>query len=159
MIVYETNKCSTPTCVNERSAGRTICGECRYARAKKPRAPCVSDECTRKSMEDSEHCQQCARDIRSKALIEELGLTGEKYCKFCGEDKKLECFSKNRQAPDGLTTKCKECVAEYNRVRNPPKKTKSNDSYEYLGKGRGPEAYLSKPWAKMAETGEMAETA
>lgn len=52
-------------------------------------------------------------------MVMDLGITGLKYCKFCDTDKPPVRFSQNTQTLDELTTKNKDCVAKYNRARNP----------------------------------------
>lgn len=155
------SECSNDDCSNERAAGRSVCAQCRYARSKKPKEKCKTVSCSGFAIADGEYCGQCARDLRALEMVKELGFKGTKHCKFCDRDRAPEQFSKNVQAPDGLTTKCKECVAEYNKKRNPPGgrqgKKKKNTPVEYLGKGRGAEAYLSKPWGKIAAEAEIVD--
>ena len=39
-----------------------------------------------------------------------------KVCKGCGEFKPLDAFNRNKRMKDGLSSKCRECDAEYRRA-------------------------------------------
>jgi hypothetical protein len=50
----------------------------------------------------------------------------EKSCCTCGKSKKVECFSKNRKAKDGLQARCKECQKESDAERAERNRKKNN---------------------------------
>lgn len=66
------------------------------------------------------YCKECKKSHHKQSPTYKPQTIGIKICSVCGKEKDIDEFSINKNARDGRSTRCRECIAKYDASRTFP---------------------------------------